>query len=142
MAAPLAQQLEELLNPRPSLRDPEDDAEEGVRGLGGRFGTCGDAAGWDGPERAGAGRDGAARGASAGLGGVGVARGSGLGPGAAPRSPLCPAVCSGSGGGGRSSPCGPLPPERGGPQHAGLGRRHPAAPGGTSGSGHGITSGN
>ncbi|XP_035199168.1 protein AATF isoform X3 [Oxyura jamaicensis] len=28
MAAPLAQQLEELLNPRPSLRDPEDDAEE------------------------------------------------------------------------------------------------------------------
>lgn len=72
----------------------------------------------------------------------GVARGSGLGPGAAPRSPLCPAVSSGSGVGGRSSPCGPLPPERGGPQHAGLGRRHPAAPGGTSGSGHGITSGN
>ncbi|XP_031447349.1 protein AATF isoform X1 [Phasianus colchicus] len=28
MAAPLAQQLEELLNPRPDLRDPEDDAEE------------------------------------------------------------------------------------------------------------------
>lgn len=28
MAAPLARQLEELLNPRPSLRDPEDDAEE------------------------------------------------------------------------------------------------------------------
>ncbi|XP_071621231.1 protein AATF [Heliangelus exortis] len=28
MAAPLAQQLEELLNPRPSLRDPEDDGEE------------------------------------------------------------------------------------------------------------------
>ncbi|NWR73302.1 AATF protein, partial [Centropus unirufus] len=28
MAAPLAQQLEELLNPRPSSRDPEDDAEE------------------------------------------------------------------------------------------------------------------
>uniref|UniRef100_A0A8B9GKN7 Apoptosis antagonizing transcription factor n=1 Tax=Amazona collaria TaxID=241587 RepID=A0A8B9GKN7_9PSIT len=28
MAAPLAQQLEELLNPRPSFRDPEDDAEE------------------------------------------------------------------------------------------------------------------
>lgn len=32
MAAPLAQQLEELLNPRPDLRDPEDDAEEGERG--------------------------------------------------------------------------------------------------------------
>ncbi|CAM9723430.1 unnamed protein product [Bubo scandiacus] len=28
MAAPLARQLEELLNPRPSFRDPEDDAEE------------------------------------------------------------------------------------------------------------------
>ncbi|XP_064892789.1 protein AATF isoform X2 [Columba livia] len=28
MAAPLARQLEELLNPRPGLRDPEDDAEE------------------------------------------------------------------------------------------------------------------
>ncbi|XP_051491427.1 protein AATF [Apus apus] len=28
MAAPLARQLEELLDPRPSLRDPEDDAEE------------------------------------------------------------------------------------------------------------------
>ncbi|KAM9370616.1 protein AATF [Phaethornis superciliosus] len=28
MAAPLARQLEELLNPRPSLRDPEDDGEE------------------------------------------------------------------------------------------------------------------
>ncbi|KAM6242466.1 protein AATF [Porphyrio hochstetteri] len=28
MAAPLVQQLEELLNPRPGLRDPEDDAEE------------------------------------------------------------------------------------------------------------------
>lgn len=86
MAAPLAQQLEELLNPRPSLRDPEDDAEEGVRGLGGRFGTCGDAAGWDGPERAGTGRDGAARGASAGLGGVGG------GPGLGARSRSCPAV--------------------------------------------------
>lgn len=32
MAAPLAQQLEDLLNPRPDLRDPEDDAEEGERG--------------------------------------------------------------------------------------------------------------
>ncbi|XP_062448384.1 protein AATF isoform X1 [Rhea pennata] len=28
MAAPLAQQLQELLDPRPSFRDPEDDAEE------------------------------------------------------------------------------------------------------------------
>ncbi|XP_071430991.1 protein AATF isoform X2 [Pithys albifrons albifrons] len=28
MAAPLAQQLQELLDPRPALRDPEDDAEE------------------------------------------------------------------------------------------------------------------
>lgn len=80
MAAPLARQLEELLNPRPGLRDPEDDAEEGEGGReeGVIPAAGGGEPGWAGQGRAGAGTAGAAaRGAAAGE----------LGPGAGPPQP-------------------------------------------------------
>lgn len=82
MAAPLAQQLEELLNPRPDLRDPEDDAEEGERGS--EKGSVRVGAGRVGQGPAASCRAGAARGArgasAAAAAAAAAAGGGGVGP--------------------------------------------------------------
>lgn len=84
MAAPLAQQLEELLNPRPDLRDPEDDAEEGERGS--EKGSVRVGAGRVGQGPAASCRAGAARGAR---GAAAAAAAAGVGGSGRSATPLC-----------------------------------------------------